>query len=89
MSFSGGELASSGRNAYAFDFPFEHDSAVRKNALAHKLAELFDIGGSGALIVDEKVAVHLGHMRAAHAKTAAASRVDQFPGAMAWGIFEG
>ncbi len=89
MSFSGGELRSLGWNTDAFDFPFEHDSAMRENALAHKLAELFDIGGGGALIVDEKIAVHLGHMRAAYAKTAAARRVNEFPGAMARGIFEG
>ena len=89
LSFSGGELTSCGRYADALDLPFEHDPAVREDPLADKLTKLLDVGGGGALIVDEKIAVHFGHMCAAHAKAAAASRVDQLPGAVAWRVFEG
>ena len=84
-----GDFLLCGRNADALDLPFEHDAAVCEHPLADKLTELLNITGRGALIVDEKVTVHLGHMRAAHAKTAAASRVDKFPGAVAWRVFEG
>ena len=62
---------------------------MREDPLADELAELLDVGGGGALIVDEKIAVHFGHVCAANAKTAAAGRVDEFPGAVARRIFEG
>ena len=77
-----------GLNADALDFPLQHDSTVREDPLADELTNLLNIGGGGVLIVDEEIAMHLGHMSAAHAKTAAARRVDEFPGAMARRIFE-
>jgi hypothetical protein len=78
-----------GLNADALDFPFQHNPTVGEDPLADEFAKLLNIGGGGALIVDEKIAMHLRHMSAAHAKTAAASRVDKLPGAVAWGVFEG
>ena len=40
-------------------------------------------------VVDEEIAVHLRHMRAAHAQAPAARRVDQLPGAVAGRVLEG
>jgi hypothetical protein len=48
------------------DLPFEIDAGMLLDAPAHRLAQRFDIGGGGAAEIDEKISVHLRHLRVAH-----------------------
>ena len=43
----------------------------------------------GVAGVDEEIAVHFRHLRAADAQAAAAGGIDQFPGAVAGRVLEG
>ena len=61
----------------------------RLDARAHRLAQALDVLAGGVAVVDQEVAVHLGHLGAADAKAAAAGGVDQLPGAGARRVLEG
>ena len=52
---------------------------------AHFLAQPLDVGGRGVAAIDEEVAVHLAHLRAAHDEPAAACGVDDLPRALRLG----
>src|SRR6266849_3446757 len=41
------------------DLPFKLDVGILFDALAHGLAQIFELGGGGAAQIDEKIAVHL------------------------------
>src|SRR6266550_442593 len=70
------------------DLPLEIDAGMLLDAPAHRLAQRFDISGGGAAEIDEKIAVHLRHLRVAHLQAAAARRVDELPGFMAGRVLE-
>ena len=73
--FGGSELAlGAGGDADALDFPLKHDSAVSENALAHRFAQPLDVRGRCASVIDEKIAMHLRHMRAADAEAPGSPR---------------
>src|SRR6476619_1668100 len=69
------------RQALADDLPLQGHAAGLANASAHSLAQPLDVLGRGVAVVDQEVAVHLRHLGAADAETAAAGLVDQLPGA--------
>src|SRR5215471_21800677 len=71
------------------DLPLEIDAGMLLDAPAHRLSQRFDVGGAGAAEIDEKIAVHLRHLRVAHLQAAAARRVDELPGFVTGGILEG
>src|SRR5665213_1876459 len=78
-----------GLHADALDLPFQHDAGMVFHPRAYGLAKRLDIGGSGAIEIDEEVAVQLRHLRLSDAQAAATGIVHQLPGAMAWRVLEG
>ena len=76
-------------NPNPLNFPFQLDAGMRLDALAHGFAQRFDIGGAGAVEIDQEIAVQLGDLRLADFQPAAAGLVHQFPGADAGRVLEG
>ena len=61
------------------DLPFQRHAGRRMDAATHFLAKTLEVGRGGGAGVDQKVAVLLGHLRAATGQAAAAGGLDQFP----------
>src|SRR6266487_206634 len=62
---------------------------MRLYPCAHGFAQRFNIMAGRSAGVDEEVAMHLRHLRAADAQAPAAGGVDQLPRAVTWRILEG
>src|SRR5882672_3624633 len=62
---------------------------MRLYPCAHGFAQRFNIVAGRGTGVDQEVAMHLRHLRAADAQAPAARGVDQLPGAVTWRILEG
>src|SRR5580658_9397742 len=77
------------RHADPLDLPFEIDARIVLDAPAHRLAERLDVGGAGAAEIDEEIAMHRRHLRAAEREPAAAGGIDELPGLAARRILEG
>src|SRR4051812_9301348 len=77
------------RNSNAPDFPFERNAGRPEHPPAHFLAQTFDVGGPGRAMVDQEIAVHLGHLGIADSQPAAPGRVDQLPGFLPRRVLEG
>src|SRR5215207_3499553 len=71
------------------DFPFELHARHLANAAAYLFAQALDIGRGGGAVVDQEIAVHLGDLGIADAKSPAARRIDQFPRLLARRVLEG
>ena len=73
----------------SLDLPFEIDAGMIVHALAHRLAQFLDVGRAGIAEIDEKIAMQLGNLRIIDFQSAAAGGIDQLPGLLPGGIFEG
>src|SRR5689334_2764449 len=76
------------RFADPLDLPLEYNARVFAHTAADFLAEIFDIGRGGVAAVDQEIAVHLRHLRAADDEATAARSIDDFPRAVAGRILE-
>src|SRR2546421_7888718 len=85
LSVAGSEL----RHADALDLPFQLDAGRFAHARTYGLAEGFDIGSGRMAEVDQKIAVHLRDLRAAHREPAATGGLDELPGLAAGRVLEG
>src|SRR6478736_3253973 len=65
------------------------DTGMIEHAPTHGLTQRLDVARGCAAQVDQKVAVHRRHLRAADHKTTTTGRVDQLPSLLAWRILEG
>src|SRR6185437_3213368 len=76
-------------NSDPLDFPLQLDSARFLDPLAHRLTQHLDIMGGGISGIDQEIAVHFRHLRAAQPQAAAAGGIDQLPRAVSVRILEG
>src|SRR5262245_59975525 len=75
-------------NANPLDFPMQLYTGIRLHSLAHGFAQRFNVMAGGVTGVDQEVAVHFRHLRAADAQAPAAGSIDQLPGAVAGRVLE-
>src|SRR4029453_4476513 len=71
------------------DLPLKLDAGMLFAPPTHRLAQRLDVAGAGAAEIDQKIAVHLRHLRIADLQPAAAGSIDELPRFVTGRVLEG
>src|SRR5215468_9154312 len=77
------------RRSDPHDLPLELHAGIFFDASTHRLAQRLDVGGGGTAEIDQKIAVHLRHLRAPDFEAAAAGGIDELPRFVTGRVLEG
>src|SRR5215472_14324709 len=77
------------RHSDPHDLPLELHAGIIFDASTHRLAQRLDVGGGGTAKIDQKIAVHLRHLRAPDFEAAAAGGIDELPRFVTGRVLEG